>query len=185
MRQRKKPLFLSSAWTHAQCVGRVVSTSRDSCSGSFFDHMRAPRTRACTHREAISHHFYTTSQILTHVTMSSLLSPCRLHPFVPELTLLFPLFPYVPPPHTLRSSVTTAVCQLLAWPSLLRDEAEMQRGLQGRQLGPSFSPSCHSHFRLPLIIKASFFLHASSSVRFTTCLIRVFQSLLQEERIGS
>lgn len=68
----------------------------------------------------------------THVPMSSLLLFHRLRPVVPELTLLyysfcfhiFPLDYYFSP---LQFSVTTAVCQLSACPSLVKDEAETQR----------------------------------------------------------
>lgn len=89
----------------------------------------------------------------THVPMSSLLLFHRLRPVAPELTLLFTLPPYIPPRRlpspVLQFSVTTAVCQLSACPSLVGDEAETQRVYREDRLAslplPAVTPTSDFH----------------------------------------
>lgn len=157
-------LFLSPLGTHAPWIGCVVSPIQDSCTGwlslrsplCLHTHPMYPCIHTHTHCEAISHPLYTASLLPnTHMHMY----PChrcscstRLRP---ELTLIFTLFLYILSPclpalthptptlfpSALRSSVTTAVCQLSACPRLVRDEAETQRVYREDGLDPLSLPA--------------------------------------------
>lgn len=130
---------------------------------------RSPHTHAYAHYEAISHHFCTTSQLLTFMKPchrcscpSTPLCLSRLY-----YSLCFHTFPLPAslPPLPLILCHYSCVSAVGLSQSTQRWSWNV-KGLQGRQPGPSVSPSCHSHFRLPLIIKASFFLLASPSEVF-------------------
>lgn len=155
-------LFLTPLRTHASCIGCVVSPVQDSCTGFSIPEISpmpgyTPQLAPMhTHTsEAISHPLWTTppSQTHTHVPMSSLLLFHRLRPVAPELTLLFTLPPYIPPRRlpspVLQFSVTTAVCQLSACPSLVGDEAETQRVYREDRLAslplPAVTPTSDFH----------------------------------------
>lgn len=114
------------------------------------------------HCEAISHHLYTASLVPNtrrHVPMSSLPLFCRLCPVVPELTLLFALFQYIPSPclhQRLHPTPPPILCHYSCASAvgLYQSSQRWSRnteGLQGRQPGLSVSPSCHSLFKLPLM----------------------------------
>lgn len=146
-KKRCQPLFLSLFFppplgTHAPCIGCVVSPMLDSCTGWLsLRSPPCPHTRPyapISHKSPSLDHLPLPNTTYTHIhiLMSSQLLFQWLCPVVLELTLLFTLFP------PLQFSVTTAVCQLSACPSLVKDKAETE-GLQGRQPGLSVSPSCH------------------------------------------
>lgn len=138
-----QPLFLSLFFPHLEHMHHVsvalcLPFRTAALAGYPWDllyaHIHAPRTHAYTHQQGHKSPPPSPSHIHTHthVPMSSLLLFHRLRPVVPELTLLyysfcfhiFPLDYYFSP---LQFSVTTAVCQLSACPSLVKDEAETQR----------------------------------------------------------
>lgn len=84
-----------------------------------------------------------------HGPVSSRLLFHRLRPVVPERTLLFTPFPHIPPWTTSpshQSSVTTAVCQLSACPSLVGWMKPKHRGSTGKTAWPL----CLSQLSLPL-----------------------------------
>ena len=120
------------------------------------------RTHTHTDCEAISHflhHLPPPKHTCTHV-ITALVPPSP--PWCPwaNSTLIFTLFPYIPPP-PLPASPPPIFCHYSCVSAVVLSQSSQRwsrntEGLQGRRPGPSVSPSCHPHFRLPLIMKFPF-----------------------------
>ena len=160
-------LFFTPIRTHASCIGCVVSPVQDSCTGVSIPEISSmpaytPQLAPMhTHTsEAISHSLWTTSpppppkhtHTCTHVIAALVPSspPCCAwaNSAIHSASIHSPsTTPLTRPPVFCHYSCVSAV-------GLSQSSQRWSRnteGLQGRQPGLSVSPSCHSHFRLPLI----------------------------------